>query len=162
MSSIKKNSDFSRIFDLIEKSLNIEMDTVRDALNDSKKPFPQNPTFRNSATEQKNQYGNLQSDEQYYEDVNSNSQSYDQLIFADVEEYSNQNQEIDNYMEKTSFDAIDKTKDVFAKDQQITSGSRRYTKNISRDKLREAVAWSEILGSPVCKRRQGGGVRRHR
>lgn len=41
------------------------------------------------------------------------------------------------------------------------SSSRRYSKNVSREELRDAVVWSEIIGPPVCKRRHEKG-RRHK
>ncbi len=184
MSSIKFNSDFARVFELIEKSLNSNLESV--------KRYTESPTFDAGANEpsqktynpmdqkersQESKFDKSYDDNQYVEEeygymdstnyYNSpdsygmDSQSIDEY-YEDLRsgERDSMNQEIGNNFD----DAIGASKEVIGKGKQgrqpdISKSqlSRKYSRKVSRERLREAVVWSEILGPPVCKSRHDKG-----
>lgn len=188
MSSIKINSDFSRIFELIEKSLNSNIEVV--------KRYAENPTFdaganqssqkvyntveQSNGSSKETEYENPYDTDQYIEDGYGYTHSTNYYNSPDLSEEDLQI--IDEYYDGLRSDEVDPMKqeigsnyeDVFGSSKEIigrdkqrrqprrdkSESNQSYSKRVSRGRLREAVVWSEILGPPACKSRHDKDITR--
>ena len=166
MSSIKYSSDLKKVLGMIEKGLNLEVDTL--------KKFPINPTFGNSfstdnPSEQVNPYGAKERSQgsvnyvnEYDGENESGYESDNGYNFDNTPEYENNyssgydygmGSEIGYGNGQSNNKGINKQQ----KSQRIIiepQNTNIYSKNVSKDRLKEAVVWSEILGPPVSKKRR--------
>lgn len=175
MSSIKYNLDLNKIFDVIEKNINLNIDTMKNPPGGNftidANPFGRSkgPKTSNKSKEYDNPYSN---NKNYYDpptasDEYGYSSSEDNMLRPE-EYYSD-----DNYSEMDSIrggtgsikeDAIgtnikDGVNQGKPRGEMATvkpQSSRRFSKDVSRERLKEAVIWSEILGPPISKQRQNG------
>lgn len=162
MISIKYSSDLKKVMNFIEKSLNAEFDTFNK--------FPTSPPFAkgffgDGLAEQENPFDQeekRQSPFNYVNEYQDNEDLYhsnEEARFSD--EYKDYSQaELDSPQPDK---VIDRDFWEEAREPGLkveTSGQISPTsQSISRQRLREAIVWSEILGPPVSRRRHNRRAR---
>lgn len=138
MSSINNKSDLSRLFTLIEDSINTNTKQVTDffAFNDD------NSKNLRDASVQTYAQGQASSQIQ-------NSYMKQKIVDSKASVEERKQKIIEKKKERERESGQKSIIETKALDQERSE----LKKEVSRGKLQEAIVWAEILGQPMCKRR---------
>lgn len=164
MVSIRKNSELSKLFEMLDKSMNVKINT------DSVKKFASMFEFDDNLSSSASTTSTILSPgsqvppvkdndierERRREEARAASRAAEEKRLQRVEDYYVRDRENEPMGQEVSdYDKLMDENWQSRKQAQVRTlrSGRRYSKNIPKGKLREAIVWSEILGEPVSKTR---------